>query len=47
MEWPRSVPPNAMFFTVLALFVIWMQRNKRWSLFVGAADGSLGVRPKQ
>jgi hypothetical protein len=46
MNVPESVPPNLMFFTVLALFVVWMQRNKRWSLFVGAADGTLGVRPK-
>ncbi|HEY1645941.1 MAG TPA: hypothetical protein VGF75_06275 [Candidatus Saccharimonadales bacterium] len=28
-----------------ALFIVWMQRNKRWGLVVKAMDGTYKVRP--
>ena len=39
-----NVSPNYVFFMSGALFVVWMQRHKRWSLLVGAMDGSYGIR---
>jgi hypothetical protein len=43
---PQSVSPNVVFFVVTALFIVWMQRNGRWKLLVGAMDGSFQVRTR-
>ncbi len=42
-----NVSPNYVFFVSTALFVVWMQRNKRWSLLIGAMNGTYTVRPKK
>ena len=42
-----NVSPNYVFFVSAALFAVWMQRNKRWTLFVGAMNGTYTVRPKK
>lgn len=41
-----NVNPNVAFFVVTALFIVWMQRNGRWKLVVGAMDGTLQVRSR-
>ena len=42
-----NVSPNYVFFVSTALFVVWMQRNKRWALLSGAMSGKYTVRPKK
>lgn len=39
-----SVSPNYVFFVSFALFAVWMQRNKRWTLMYGAMDGTYKLR---
>jgi len=44
MNVPKSVNPNIAIGLPLALFIVWMQRNKRWNLMMGAMDGTFKVR---
>jgi hypothetical protein len=39
-----NVSPNYVFFVSFALFGVWMQRNKRWSLMLAAMDGQYKIR---
>lgn len=37
---------NTMFFLSLALFIVWMQRHKRWSLFAEALEGNVELKSR-
>jgi len=43
MQMP-NVSPNYAFFVSFALFVVWMQRNKRWALMIHTMDGTYTIR---
>jgi len=40
-----NVSPNYVFFVSFALFAVWMQRNKRWSLMLHTMDGTYKIAP--
>jgi hypothetical protein len=40
-----SVSPNIVVGTCVALFFVWMQRNKRWSLMIHTMDGTYKIAP--
>jgi hypothetical protein len=39
-----NVSPNAMFLVSGALFIVWMQRHKRWQLMIRTMDGQYHIR---
>jgi hypothetical protein len=42
-----NVSPNYIFFVSAALFGVWMQRNKRWTLMIHAMDGTYKIRERK
>lgn len=40
-----TVTPNMVFFVDFALFLVWMQRHHRFTLLIGAMDGTYKIRP--
>lgn len=39
-----EVSPNAVFFVSFALFIVWMQRHKRFHLMIGAMNGTYKIK---
>lgn len=35
---------NAVFFTSMALFLVWMQRHQRFGAFFGALEGTVNLK---
>jgi hypothetical protein len=44
MQLPQSVSTNYMWGVCTALFIVWMQRNKRWALMIHTMDGTYKVQ---
>lgn len=44
MQVPQ-VSPNAVFFVTGGLFIVWMQRNGRWSNLLKVMNGQYAIKP--
>ena len=44
MNYPTSVNSNYAIGLPLAFFIVWMQRNKRWSLMIHTMDLTYKIR---
>jgi hypothetical protein len=40
-----QVSPNAVFFVTGSLFIVWMQRNGRWSNLLKVMNGQYAIKP--